>query len=337
MASAAHLIIDGRVVFNTAESYYRMFSHEMSTKPYFTYNLSAAVRIPQMNFELLLDTMINLRKSIPSTDNFVVVEHGEHLANDFGLGLAIPMTRGTKRKALFEDLATMLDARNKGMCWVDPFVRQGWALNPILDLKPKGSPLIAGTAPGSAAEALEKLYPAGDFARVVDKMRQLQQLKVRCVELRACTLGTNPAGLATLGQCFGARFIVAPDRHFFFVHVDTGRAFHTDAAFNHHVATRMPLARRFVNPRQPTEKLAISILRGAGITFNTAAATNTTNLKWFVDTQICADNRYVNGARAPAPFFLAGMDLGHGQYALPQEQTYRDHLVEAGPLQGNLI
>jgi hypothetical protein len=69
----------------------------------------------------------------------------------------------------------------------------------------------------------------------------------------------------------------------------------------------------------------------------TDVLTNTVNQKWFTDTQIWADNRYVNSSGRPANFFMSGMDLLGGQYALPQEKSYLDHLVSVGPLAGNLI
>src|SRR5947209_10105723 len=102
MGFAAHLIIDGRADFNVMESYYRMFPHEMSTTLSFTYNLPAPVRVPDITFESLLDTMIRLRTSSPTIDNFVIVVHGLHDARDFGWGLAMPMTAGTQMRASYE-------------------------------------------------------------------------------------------------------------------------------------------------------------------------------------------------------------------------------------------
>ena len=60
-------------------------------------------------------------------------------------------------------------------------------------------------------------------------------------------------------------------------------------------------------------------------------------LKWFTDAKIYPQNTYVEGTARPTNFFIGGMDLLHGQYALPQEQAYRDHLISVGPLAGNLI
>jgi hypothetical protein len=62
--------------------------------------------------------------------------------------------------------------------------------------------------------------------------------------------------------------------------------------------------------------------------------------KWFTDSMVYAKNNYVDaapGAAKPANFFIGGMDLLGGNYALPQEQTYRNHLISVGPLAGNLI
>src|SRR5207253_1310054 len=58
--------------------------------------------------------------------------------------------------------------------------------------------------------------PKGTVSRIVGKMKQLRRLKVRWVSIRACALGTNTDFMDTLGQCFGARFISAPDVHMFY-------------------------------------------------------------------------------------------------------------------------
>ena len=40
----------------------------------------------------------------------------------------------------------------------------------------------------------------------------------------------------------------------------------------------------------------------------------------------------------PRTFYLEGMDLsGSTPYALPHEQVFSDHIIQVGPLAGNLI
>jgi hypothetical protein len=140
-----------------------------------------------------------------------------------------------------------------------------------------------------------------------------------------------------MGQSFGARFAIAPDVHMFYVIMDMNNAFKKDPPVFDQWLKRLPKARKFENPTNRSEKLVIGVRRGKGVSFNTDLLTNTANLKWFTDKFIYSDNRYINGTSKPSSFYMAGMDLLHGQYALPQEQAYRSHLISVGPLAGNLI
>lgn len=167
-------------------------------------------------------------------------------------------------------------------------------------------------------------------------MARLQKLKVRIVELRACTLGSNKPGMEIIGQSMGARFLLAPDRHMFYVSIDVQHGFNRGPVFDR-MLTLIPRARRFENPTNAAERLAISVQRGGGVSFVTVNLVNTPNLGWFVNGKLWVDNNYVNGTTTPRNFFMAGMDLLGGNYALPQEQAYCDHLIEVGPLVGNLI
>jgi hypothetical protein len=319
MAFPAHLIIDGKGEFNVMESYFRMFPHEMSTKLSFTYNVPTSVRIPQMTYEKLLDKMIELRNSAPTIDNFVIVVHGLHDAKDFGWGLAMPMTDNTAMKASYEVLKPLVELRDAAASEseLENFETKYSYSNPNLNL-------------------VKVKYPKGSVTRLVDKMTELQKLQVRIVELRACTLGTNKPGLEIVGQSFGARFVVAPDVHMFYVSINAEQGFNSGPVFDR-LLKSLPQARKFANPQNASEKLAVGVRRGGGVSFVTDVLTNTANLKWFTDKLLWSDNRYMTGAAKPAPFFMGGMDLLAGRYALPQEQTYCDHLVEVGPLPGNLI
>ncbi len=316
MAFAAHLIIDGKQEFGAMESYYRMFPHEKSTKMFFNYDLPSPVRVPKITFEKLLDTMIGMRNASPAVDNFVVVVHGLHDRKDFGWGLAMPMSDKSQMKCSYEVLEPLLKLRDSGED-PDKFEDKYSYTNANLGL--------SGVR-----------HPKGSVARLVDKMRQLQKLKVRIVELRACTLGTNPPGLTVVGQSFGARFIVAPDVHMFFVNSGVTTGFNTGKLFDQ-MAKRIPRARKFENPSNHSEKLLLEVTRGAGVSFGTTALTNTPKLKWFTDSFLWPASNYIDGASRPNDFFVEGMDLTGGNYAMPQEQTYCNHLVEVGPLAGNLI
>jgi hypothetical protein len=316
VAFAAHLIIDGKPEFGAMESYYRTFPHEKSTKMFFNYDLTPPVRIKDATFEKLLDKMIDMRQASAAIDNFVIVCHGLHDKNDFGWGLAMPVADGSQMKCSYEVLEPLIKLRDSGGA-PDEFEKNYTYSNASLGVS------NAKHSPGSVA-------------RLIAKMTQLQQLKVRIVEFRACTLGTNVPGLTLVGQSFGARFVVAPDVHMFYVNAGVTRGFNTPANFVK-LLPKIPRARKFENPSNNSEKLAIEIMNGAGVTYNSTALTNTVNLKWFVDTKLWPLSNYVNGGSSPRDFFMEGMDLHGGDYALPQEQKYCDHLVEAGPLKGNLI
>ena len=170
-------------------------------------------------------------------------------------------------------------------------------------------------------------------------MRTLQKLKVRWVELRACTLGTNKPGLESVGRSFGARFAIAPDVHMFFVSIDVARGFNKDPMYDK-MLKLVPRARKFENPANKAEKLAIGVQRAGGVSFSTDVLTNAMKQKWFADSMIYPQSNYIDAlpnAAKPTNFFIAGMDLLGGKYALPQEKAYRDHLISVGPLAGNLI
>ncbi len=316
MAFSAHLIIDGKPEFNAMESYYRMFPHEKSTTMSFNYDTAPPVRVRSISFEKLLDTMIGMRQASPAVDNFVIVVHGLHDSKDFGWGLAMPMNDGSAMKCSYEVLQPLVDLRDSGDD-PDEFEEQYTYSNKNLKLN-------------------NVRHTQGAVRRLVDKMTQLQQLKVRIVELRACTLVTNPPGLTVVGRSFGARFIIAPDVHMFYVNSGVAMGLNKGPAYDK-LLPRIPRARKFANPAQANDKLAIEVRRGTGFNFNTTSLTNTLNLKWFADTKLWPGSSYTNGSQRPNDFFMEGMDLGGGSYALPQEQTYCDHLVEVGPLAGNLI
>jgi hypothetical protein len=260
--------------------------------------------------------MIALRQA-SSVDNFVIVCHGLHDAKDFGWGLAIPLANGgSVMKTSYEVLKPLIELRDSGAD-PDEFEKNYTYTNAGLNLT-------------------NVHHSRGSVKRLVNKMRGLQQLKVRIVELRACTLGTNVPGLEIVGRSFGARFIVAPKVHMFYVNTGVAMGFNTAPHYDQQLP-RIPRARKFANTANGAERLAIEVQKGNGFNFSTRSLTDTVNLKWFTDTKLWPANSYANGRQRPRDFFMEGMDLGPGNYALPSEQTYCDQLVEAGPLAGNLI
>jgi hypothetical protein len=320
MATSAHVLIDGRADFNVMESYYGMFPFEMSTKPWYTYNLNYVHRLKQMTFESLLDKMIAELTARPSQDNFVVVTHGLYdPGTDFGKGLSVPLCAGSTMKAAHEILEPLLDHLNGKTSDKD---MADWEKNYTYTNKSQG--------------LYNAHYPKGSVARLVGKMRDLRRLKVRCVELRACNLGTNPAGMSILGRCLSTRFMVAPDRKMFFVSVSP--VVNTDAQFDANLKFALKDARVFTNPMNSAERLAIQVKPGAGVSRLVTVATTAKDLRWFTDKYIWKNGKYAGGGPKPARFYMEGIDLaGTQRYALPQEAEWNSRMVEVGPLPGNQI
>jgi hypothetical protein len=313
MAFAAHLLIDGARGFDVIQTYYRSFPYETSTTACFTYKLPAAVRIRNMTFESLLDAMIAARSGSP-IDNFVLVAHGLHDASDNGLGLACPITGGTHLKTSYDVLQELIALRDKNASDTDSAAFEKSFHN---------------DSPSNRAIGR---FPPGSVARLVSKMKRLQMLKVRIVELRACALGSNTTAMDVLGRALGARFLVAANVHMFYVRLNVTGGFRPEDRFARESA-RLTHARTFTNPRNSSDKLLLDIRRGAGIAFNSTVLTNTRDVQWFADTQIWPSNSYHNGA----PLVVEGMELPGHKFALPQESGFRDCLVSAGPLAGNMI
>ena len=96
---------------------------------------------------------------------------------------------------------------------------------------------------------------------------------------------------------------------------------------------QIPKARKFENPTNSAEKVAIEVRRGGGVLFTTTAATNTVKLKWFTETKVWPQNTYLNGSSKPENFFIAGMDVVGGRSALPHGKGLpRSPWRSVGPL-----
>jgi hypothetical protein len=266
-----------------------------------------------MTFEGLLDAMIAAISGSP-IDNFVLVMHGLHDSNDLGLGLAIPITPGTQLKTSYDVLQELIDLRDKNASDDDMSAKEKSFHNDTPQNKAIGK------------------FPPGSVKRLVTKMKRLQMLKVRIVELRACALGTNTSAMETVGQALGARFLVAPDVHMFYASLNVRGGFRTPTRFPQ-AAASMTHARTFTNPQNSSDQLLLDIRRGAGIAFNTNVITNTHDVQWFADKFIWPSNSYHNGAELVA----GGMELAGHRFALPQDSSYCDRLVSVGPLKGNMI
>jgi hypothetical protein len=320
MGFNAFCVVDGRPSFNVMESYYRMFPQEVSNKQAFTYNLTVPTRIKNMTFESLVDKMSDLLRTGGGIDNFVIVVHGlyDH-SSDYGKGLSIPLTANSGMKASYDILELLLNHRNGGSSQsaMDSFETNYSYTNKSLNLS-------------------DVHFPKGSVSRIVGKMAQLQRLKPRIVEMRACNLGTNTAGMKILGESLGARFLLAPDRRMFFVSVSP--TVNNDKTFDAY-AGRLTSARVFVNPLTTSERLLIRIQKGQGTNRLVDTTATSRNLNWFTDRFLWSNGNYVSSTSGkPRTFYLEGMDLpGSTPYAMPHEQVFSDHIIEVGPLAGNMI
>jgi hypothetical protein len=208
------------------------------------------------------------------------------------------------------------------------------------------------TAQNSQRQMVKPTFAEGCLKTVVGLMRELRKLKVRRVELRACTLGSNPDALEALGRSFSALWVGAPDEHMFYTRVDPGKPVSTaklKSDLRAHPTVRVFTSRgdSFTyatnGPEVPkawdgSNSFAFQI-QGREVFRGNFAATTMKDVSWFVDKYIWEGSAYPRGQNGmPASFMIAGMDLfGAKRYVLPQEPEYAEHLIYKGPLPGNQI
>lgn len=301
--------------FTTVDAYYRMFPHEMSDQRIFGLDIQAYKPVNNITFRSLLETMRDSLRQHPTWDDFLIAAHGFHNEMDYAYGLTMPLAPQCTMKTVGDILEVLLDFMNNDAS--DKAIDDYETGDQIKNIK------INNKTPVLAKGCLKKL---------VHLMRELRDLKVRRVEIRACTLGTNPRVLSILGQCMSARWISAPDKHMFYSRVNPGIPV-SDAKFKRDLQNHAD-ARVFTNG---SASFAYQV-QGRGVFRNSWAQTTTRDLSWFVDQFIWDDNKYPRGTTNPAPFIVAGMDLsGSKRYALPQEPEYAQHIVMRGPLPGNKI
>lgn len=320
MAFAAKLIIDGRTDFDVFAKYYTMFPYDKSTSSHFVYKTLPPVRVRNLTFERLLDAMISMLSGRPASDNFIIVTHGayEH-GGDFGKGLLIPLMDGSPMKATYDILGPLLDKANNSRPTTE---LEDWEKNYYYQ-----NDDIAG--------GREIQFRQGQAQTLVEKMRQLRLLKPRIVELRACNLGTNESGLAILGQCLGARFIVAPKKKMFAVSVNADFSVMSDKAFDMSLSGQMSNARVFTNPAKPSDRIALRVSKATARTLD--VMTTSKDLHWFTDSNIWTGGTYPPSHGRPSLFYMEGMDQTNGSFALPQDQAWCDTLYSSPVLPGNMI
>jgi hypothetical protein len=174
--------------------------------------------------------------------------------------------------------------------------------------------------------------PPGCISSIVGKMKQLRKKKVRWVNIRACALGTNPTFMNTLGQCFSALFINAPDVHMFYSEPLQPHNLARQQSYD--MFARLGGVRAFEDGAG--QGLALQAT-GSGPLRHVNGKTTATELKWFMNQKFDKGNKYPSGNHYYA-FQIEGMDVsGPQRFALPTESEYANHIVWSNPLPGNLI
>jgi hypothetical protein len=324
--------------FTNVDDYYRMFPHEMADKKIWGLDLQDWITIPNITFQSLLEKMRDSRRAHPDWDDFLICAHGLHNTMDYAYGLAMPIAPHCINAQTSVDLLRAL------LGFLDKDAKDD-EIN-AFEKKPDY------TAQNSQGEMVKPTFAKGCLKTVVGLMRELRPLKVRRVEIRACTLGSNPDALETLGRCFSALWVGAPDEHMFYTRVNPGQV--ATAAKLKRDLPAHPEVRVFTNggdsftfrnngfqhPKgwDGSNSFAFQI-QGREVFRGNFAETTMNDVSWFVDKYIWEGSSYPRGPSAmPASFMIAGMDLfGSKRYALPQEQEYADHIIYKGPLPGNQI
>jgi hypothetical protein len=329
-------IYDAR--FRDVDAYYRMFPHEMADRKLWGLDLQDWVTVRNITFQSLLEAMVKSRRAHPDWDDFLVVAHGLHNTMDYAYGLTMPIAPHCINAQTSVDLLRAL------LDFLD---------NDASEDKIKAFEKDPGyTAQNSQGKMVKPTFAKDSLKTVMGLMKELRPLKVRRVEFRACTLGSNPDVLEVLGRCFSALWVGAPDEHMFYTRVHPGRPVSADRLkralpARPEVRVFTPSGDAFTfstnGPQVPqawdgSNSFAFQI-QGREVFRSNFAETTMNDLSWFVDKYIWEGSSYPRGQRPMPPgFMIAGMDLfGSKRYALPQEPEYAAHIIYKGPLQGNQI
>lgn len=302
-------IFTAKSQFNVVESFYNQVPFETASSM-FTLSVNKTVRVPDMTFESLLDTML---VESGKYDMFLIVDHGLENSKKIVTQLSMPLTAKTTMKTRDDVCEKLLNFMNNK------------ASDEEMTTFEKKHALKQNGA------ALPPL-PAGCISRIVGKMKDLRKKKVRWVNIRACALGTNPTFMATLGQCFSALFINAPDTHMFYSDPLKPNVQAKQASYDAY--TKTGGVRAFDDGAG--QGLALQAT-GSGPLRHVTGKTTATELKWFMNKYFDRGNKYPSGNQYFS-FQIEGMDVtGPGRYALPTESEYAQHIVWSKPLPGNLI
>jgi hypothetical protein len=314
-------IFTAKSQFNVVDSFYKQVPFETASSM-FTLSVNKTVRVPNMTFESLLDTMLVQSSSY---DMFLIVDHGLENSKKIVTQLSMPLTDKTMMKTR-DDVCekTMMKTRDDVCEKLLGFMNSNASDTDMTTFEKKHALKQNGAA-------LPPL-PAGCISRIVGKMKDLRKKKVRWVNIRACALGTNPTFMNTLGQCFSALFINAPDTHMFY-----------SDPLRPNVKAKQPSYDQFAKTGGVRafddgagQGLALQAT-GLGPLRHVNGKTTATELKWFMNKFFDPGNKYPPGNQYFS-FQIEGMDVtGPGKFALPTEAEYAQHIVWSNPLPGNLI
>jgi hypothetical protein len=329
-------IYDAR--FTDVDAYYRMFPHEMADRKIWGLDIQDWKPLANITFQSVLETMRDSLRAHPEWDDFLIVAHGLHNSMDYAYGLTMPIAPKCINAPTGVDLLRpLLRFLDKGAS--DDEIN-AFEKNPDL------------TFTNSQDQTVKPTLAPGCLRTVVGLMRELRPLKVRRVEFRACTLGSNEDALEVLGRCFSALWVGAPDLHMFYTRVNPGSPAST-AKLKRDLPGR-PGVRVFTRagdsftfqtngPQVPktwdgSNSFAFQI-QGREVFRGNFAETTMNDVSWFVDKYIWEGSSYPRSpSTRPAPFMIAGMDnFGSKRYLLPQEPEYAEHIIYKGPLPGNKI
>src|SRR5262249_28623628 len=129
-----------------------------------------------------------------------------------------------------------------------------------------------------------KKFAKGKVASIMQYVRNLQQLRIRRVEFRSCTLGQNPALLERMAKVLGTRHCVAPKVHCAYYRLLPHLA-KNDKDFDTQVNQKANV-RKFTGPNG--ERVGLRLTQDG----QQWCITTSKDMKWFVDQYIYPTNNY---------------------------------------------
>ena len=310
MAFSVPLLANRDRRFDIVPDHYRIFNLEPG--PASAMDLVVDVPSQDGRFGTFLE-LIQLLDRYAAQQTVLVVNHGASDANDYPIGLSLPLISGSPWNPDQYTLGLLRDFVGKN---------------------PSDSDYAAAESGSSmqSAQGQTIRMAAGTLKPLDTALRSLRAKKLKRVELRACNLGGNSTVMKLLAMVLGVDFIVAPSVHMFYLRLPAaGIRPDTAANFNQWVRNHAP-CRTFTDTAS-SRRVAIRVNgRHADRTVDIDA--DDLDVKWFIDNYVCIGSPYVS--RPPGrnafvkPFSFSGMDFNHS-FVLAREDDYVGQLVEETP------